>query len=236
MSKIFCLKCKERTDTVHEEQKGNRMTGLCMSCGTKKSVFTKKQKGEGEIHQKLSQAAYDKEAKPEVDGYKIDESLSNKKTRVYHNPETKDTIVSHRGTDPKDKNDLKNDALLTLGLLNKKTSKRVKNADDITKKATDKYGDVTNVGHSLGGYVAKESQKKGQKVEAYNAGASPITAAVDVVKGIVSKKERNKQKNVTDNLTVIDPISISNLLNPLSKKKVTAPTKVNIHSIDNFKK
>jgi hypothetical protein len=113
--------CKKKTPTKDEKYIGNRLTGICTICGAKKNTFvSSKQHGGDEIHQKLSEKAYDETPADEVDGYKYDAELSNRKTRVYHNAETGKTVVSHKGTDPNDKRDLKNDALLTVGLLGDK--------------------------------------------------------------------------------------------------------------------
>ena len=244
MTLINCMKCKKKTETKDEHVvsgKVSRLVGLCNVCGTKKSVFVKSQKGSGDTELKLSKSAYDDNAPAEVDGYKYDAELSNKKTRVYHNPETKKTIVSHKGTDPKDKTDLKNDALITAGALNEKTSHRVRLAKDITKKAEEKYkGDLLHTGHSLGSSVAKATQKKGQKVEGYNGGASPLDAVKSAVSKVVSKVTGKKDKHAelakdrVEHLTVVDPISISNLLTP-GKKILHKATKLNTHSLDNFK-
>lgn len=244
MTLINCLRCKKQTQTKGEElvQSGDksRITGTCAICGIGKSKFVKKQTGSGIAERKLSKAAYQnkKNAPKNIEGYELDEELSKKKTRVYHNPETKKTIVAHRGTS--DAKDLKDDLLLTAGILNKKTSSRVKTANKVTNEATKKYGDseITHTGHSLGGRVSELSQKKGQKVETYNGAASPL----DVPKNVVNKvkcsvngnsEECKKLKNRTAYTTGIDPISISNLVNP-GKVVIEKPTKLNVHTIDNF--
>jgi len=270
---IHCMKCKERTPDVGENVVSaggrTRMTATCGKCGGKKSQFIKsagilpgepfsnfvrkgslsrlrtsrRQSGGADIHAQLSQEAYTDQSANNVDGDVLDTQLSTKKTQVYHNPEKNDTVVSHRGTKPSDKNDLKNDALITLGILNKNTSKRVKNATEISKKAESKYtgSKVTQAGHSLGGAVAKEVGKNmsvnNSSVEAYNAGASPL----DIVKNTYNKvkcsvsnsNDCKRLKKQTDNLTVVDPISISNL-SSVGKKNIVAPSSLNTHSLSNF--
>jgi hypothetical protein len=116
---------------------------------------------------------------------------------------------------------------LSVGLLNKHTSKRVRNANDITKKANQKYGaqNVTQTGHSLGGYMADNSATKGNKVETYNRGTSPLD--------VVLNKSKKKNPDAIHYTTGVDPISGSQLS---SKDKVVLvkPTKINVHGLDNF--
>lgn len=227
---IMCMKCKSKTQNMDEKvvtsNGRSRMTATC-ACGTKKSVFMPKQKGEGATELKATKASYEKNTPESIDGYVLDKSLSKNKIKTYVHPETKKVIIAHKGTDPKDKNDLKNDLLLSAGLLNKHTSKRVKNANEITKKANAKYGaqNVTHTGHSLGGYMADNSATKDNKVETYNRGTSPLDIALN--------KAKKKNPNAIHYTTGVDPISASQLS---SKDKVVTvkPTKLNVHGLDNF--
>ena len=248
MSLIRCMKCKKQTATKDEQVVTNngrsRLTGACAECGTKKSKFIAGQKGKG-IEADLAQEAYKPEPRKNIDGYVLDESLSNKKTKVYHNPDTKKTIVSHKGTDPKDKNDLKNDLLLSVGMLDK--SKRFKNAVDISKKASEKYADseLQSVGHSLGSKVASEVGKKmsvkNSKVTGFNEGSNPL---VHIPKGIYDKakcslkpdsNECKKLANQTKYHNVGDPISIGSIVH-VGKTKIQTPKSINAHSISNYAK
>jgi Lipase (class 3) len=244
----YCISCKKKTSTEDEhivnDGKRSRKIGTCTTCGKSKSQFIARQGGKGEIDAKLSQEAYKDNSADNVDGYQLDKELSNRKTKVYHNPETKKTVVAHRGTKVTDKKDLLNDVLVATGLLSSSTSNRVKNATDIAKKAESKYkdSDIKNTGHSLGGTVASEVGKslsvKNSAVETYNKGASPL----DIGKNIYNKvkcslsnsDECKKAKNQTHNITGIDPISVSNLLHA-GKTNIVKPTKLNVHSLSNFK-
>jgi hypothetical protein len=231
---MFCLKCKRLTSNKnenieHDNTGRTRKTADCGVCGSHKSQYIKKQTGKGQIELDLSGAAYDNEPQREVGGFVLDEDLSNKKTRVFHNPETKEVKISHKGTDPTDKNDLKNDLLLSVGLLNKHTSQRVRNANKITAEANKKYGaeNITHTGHSLGGYLASNSARGENKVETYNAGTSPLA--------IVSNQFKKKKQNAIHYTTGVDPISGARLS---SKDKVVLvkPTKLNVHGLENFAK
>lgn len=197
----------------------------------------------GDMSHAFTQETYSKAPRESLNGYNLDKSLSNKKTLTYHNPETKQTYIAHKGTNVHDKNDLKNDALLTMGLLNKHTSKRVKNAKKIAKGAEAKYGtNITNTGHSLGGHYAERSAKKlkveNSKVSTYNGAASPL----DIGKGLYSKVKTSinphsnssqKAKNVTRHTTGVDPISMSGMLHS-GKTVIHKPKSFNVHSSNNF--
>lgn len=232
MTLINCMRCKKQTETENEKivssNGRSRLAGNCSVCGTNKSRFiSKNQAGNGLTEFKATKASYEKNAPQSIDGYILDESLSKNKIKTYVNPETKKVIIAHKGTDPKDKNDLKNDLLLSAGLLNKHTSKRVKNANEITKKVNAKYGaqNVIHTGHSLGGYMADNSATKDNKVETYNRGTSPLDIALN--------KAKKKNPNAVHYTTGVDPISASQLS---SKDKVVKvkPTKLNVHGLDNF--
>ena len=91
------------------------------------------------------------------DGWGVDDELSDHHSTVYHNKNTKHSVVAFRGT--ADKQDLKTDALLFLGLGGK--SKRYKDANALTDKVIAKYGkpNVSLTGHSLAGDIASNVSK-----------------------------------------------------------------------------
>ena len=249
---IFCVKCRKKTPTdnlINVVEKRSMMKGTCADCGTKKTVFVaKSQAGGADIDVKLSSEAYKpvSERAAVVDGYVLDKGLSNKKTLVYNNPTTKDTIVSHKGTDPKDKNDLKNDLLLSVGKLG--TSKRVKNATEITRKAEAKYeGDTSHTGHSLGFAVAskvvgnKATSVDNSKLVGYSGAVSPL----DISKNLKAQKQLKKNPESIQsqklakleyNTTVYDPVAISGALSLGKQVKKVKPTSINTHSLSNYQK
>lgn len=223
----YCLKCKKKTPDLEPTIQGKRLSAKC-ACGSKKSAFVKSstQNGGRAIDVKLAEETYKTTPAQEIDGYKLDTGLSKDsgKTLVYHNPDTNDTIVAHRGTKLSDKNDLKNDAKILIGTY--KDSKRVKNATEITDAAAEKYKDshISHTGHSLGGTTADiVAAKRGHDVYVYNPGTSPIFNAGKKTKG---KRELNT--------TLIDPISVYSIMNP---KGLTLhwPKSLNPHSLSNFK-
>jgi hypothetical protein len=124
----------------------------------------------------LANQAYQPEADrlKEYQGYILDPELNKLKTAVYNHPGTKHTYIAHRGT-KLDMDDLIRDKDITLGNVdNFKASERYQNAKQIRDAAVAKYGrDITNVGHSLGGYLTnKISQEYNDKGVTFNAGSS----------------------------------------------------------------
>jgi hypothetical protein len=129
-------------------------------------------------------------AKP-INGLVRDEKLSGLRTQVYHDPDTQETHVVHRGTSSAQ--DLVTNGLLSIGLL-KKTN-RFKHAQKITNQAKAKYGDnIHSSGHSLGGAIA-ESAKGSKSVTTFN---KPVTAH-----NIANKVKKNQ----TDYKNSRDPVS-----------------------------
>lgn len=88
----------------------------------------------------------------------VDRELTTPHSTVYHNKNTKHTVISFRGT--KDKGDIKTDALMFLGF-GGKTSK-FKDAHSLTDKVIQKYGknNLELSSHSLGASVGSSVSKK----------------------------------------------------------------------------
>jgi hypothetical protein len=103
-------------------------------------------------------------------GYQQDPSLSNHNQQVYYNNKDKKLLVSVAGTH--NLSDWGTDVMLGLGRL--KNTKRYKEADDILKKAKQKYNvpNATVIGHSLGGSIASgiASKAGGDKYVGLDAG------------------------------------------------------------------
>jgi len=91
-----------------------------------------------------------------VDGFELDKSLSTKTSKVYHNPQTNKSVVAHRGT--KEASDWLNNAVYGLfGKTGYKMTPRFKEAEQVQKKAQEKYGakNISTIGHSQGGLQAE---------------------------------------------------------------------------------
>jgi len=100
-----------------------------------------------------------KEDAPEVDGYKLDNELSTKRSKVYVNAKG-EAVVAHAGTDSA--TDWANNLLAPIPYLYKKTS-RYKDAKAVQEKALKKYGKdkLTTTGHSQSGLIVNELNKEG---------------------------------------------------------------------------
>jgi hypothetical protein len=180
---------------------------------------------------------------PEIMGYIYSPANSTAKVATYINPQFKHIAIAHRGTDVHDKNDLKNDALLLIGQITK--SQRFKNALELARKIEKEYPDYTiiNVGHSLGGKYAAEVGKKlkitNSKVETFNMGTSPLEIPSRIYDEHHCKNNNSDKcqrlKNQINNVTGIDPISISALASS-SQVRYSAPKTFNVHSLSNFSK
>jgi predicted esterase YcpF (UPF0227 family) len=114
---------------------------------------------------------YDKKGK-NIDGFEIDKNLSGKRTKVWYNPETNQSVVGHRGT--ANTRDWITDARMAYG---NETNNRFKHAKRIQKKAEAKYGqeNISTIGHSLGGRLAEKYGKKTNEVITVNKAVIPKT-------------------------------------------------------------
>lgn len=99
-------------------------------------------------------------------GYKHDSDLSTMNTKVFVN-EYDEPIIIHRGS--VNAQDWLDDFKIAIGL--GKTTQRVKDAKEITRKVEEKYKKpASSIGHSLGGFVAENVGAKGQIIT-YNKAA-----------------------------------------------------------------
>jgi len=101
----------------------------------------------------------------ELDGYVRDDSLSGRRHQVYHNPQTGEAVISHRGTESTAADWLNNAAYAT-GLY--KFTNRYKVAKDAQQKAEQKYGsnNLTSIGHSQGAMLAGDLGKNSKQIVA----------------------------------------------------------------------
>ena len=102
-----------------------------------------------------------------IGDYDVDNSLSGQRVQVYKHKYSPQTVVVHRGT--KGIQDVFNDVKYALGM-NISNTKRLKYANDIQKKAEDKYGkdNVTTLGHSLGSHISSSVGKNSKEVTSLN--------------------------------------------------------------------
>ena len=109
--------------------------------------------------------SYNAKANASIAGYNIDESLSNRQTKTYYNPETNKAVVVHRGTSGV--HDIWTDVKLGLGI---QKGERWRRARRDQRKAEEKYGadNITTMGHSLGGTLATKFGQKTNHVISLN--------------------------------------------------------------------
>ena len=138
--------------------------------------------------------SYDKK-NSDHDNFKIDNELSGRRVKVYHNNDTNKTVVSHKGT--QSLNDWVVNAKLLLGY---KNVKRFKHAKNIQNQAEAKYGtdNLTTIGHSLAGKIAEVVGQNGREIITLNKPTTPL----DLYN---NKKIGNNQIDIR---TKNDPVSI----------------------------
>ena len=117
-----------------------------------------------DVIQGLLKKSYEKKPSSFND-YQIDKSLSGERVQVYYNPDLKQAVVVHRGSQGA-KDWLVNDAGLMVGY----RGNRFSHAQEIQNKAEKKYGakNVTTLGHSLGAKVAEEVGQNSKEIITLN--------------------------------------------------------------------
>lgn len=122
----------------------------------------------------LLDASYNKSIN-NVGDFVLDSELSSKTTRVFVNPETGQTVVTHQGT--QGLTDWGNNMAYAIGgkRLYKKTD-RFKEAKKVQNSASDKYGNenITTIGHSQGGLQAEMLGNKGKESITVNKATRPF--------------------------------------------------------------
>jgi len=168
---------------------------------------------------KLLKRSYDSKPK-NFNGYQIDSSLSGKRVKVYR--KDNQTFVVHRGT--ASAKDAYTDLKLFLGF--DKNSKRLEHSKKIQKKAEEKYGKVDyTLGHSLGGYIAKDIFKNKQqgKLITYNEYVTPKSSNTKKLKNHLEIRTKGDIVSMlphkSNNLKTIIP-KPSLFQNPISVHKI----------------
>ena len=158
-----------------------KAVGYAKKVGKKAVEFIEKKQGatetdimsdETKLHAHLANQSYSKigEREKNLGGYELDTSFNDKKHAVYHNKKLGKTVISYRGTDPTDPEDMYNDAHIIKGT--QASTDRYKRSEKLFDSVSSKYGsNITSVGHSLGGNISEHiARTKGGKAETFNTG------------------------------------------------------------------
>jgi len=111
----------------------------------------------------------------QVQDFVLDKGISSSTSQVYHNPQTGQTVVSHRGT--KGLADWGNNLIYALGgKKGYKMTPRFKEAQKVQRAAQTKYGmeNVSTIGHSQGGLQAELLGQKSKEVITFNKATRPF--------------------------------------------------------------
>jgi hypothetical protein len=116
----------------------------------------------------------------EVDGFVRDKDISSKTSQVYYHPETKQTVVAHRGTSGF--TDWFNNFAYAIGGPSLyKVTPRFKEAQKVQHDAEKKYGVemLSTIGHSQGGLQSELLGKKGKEIITLNKATRPFTNTIN---------------------------------------------------------
>ena len=187
----------------------------------------------------LAQASYLEGDKDKIDelliqnnilyGFKLDTSLSSQKESVFVNPNSGEVVISYKGTNPVNMENLWDDFNIILGT--ETHTSRFNNAEQLYKDVESKYGKdkLRITGHSLGASVAMYiGEKHDVETHAYNPGISYRSAFQS------HKNNTNKSYVYT---TSTDPVSILRYANTDAHRtfvNVRQKDVIDPHSIDNF--
>ena len=161
------------------------------------------------------QVYQDKENRnPFIQGYTLDDKLSDRHHSVYHNFETNKSHMAIRGSaNPFSKtgfNDwTKTNPMLFLG--KEEETKRFAKSERKLSLVKEKYGDSISLsGHSLGGQItARLSGKHDVKADAYNPGSFLFQTARNLKCAAFNTTEcANQSKNLTVHTVEGDPLSL----------------------------
>lgn len=199
---------------------------------------TKKHPGDMRYYGVVSQAAYMNGDQSKysalfrehgMDGMTMDKDLSSKKNSVFYDRSTGHVVISYRGTDPSNSEDLFDDLAIALGLENH--TSRFKKAEKLYKQAAAKYGkeNITITGHSLGGNIAATV------AERHDVEAHIFSPGLSLTKALQSHKGNTNHTYMY--YTRHDPVTTAAQFNMDSNRitrVVPQSNTWNPHAIDNF--
>jgi len=163
----------------------------------------------------------------------LDEDLSSKKNSVFVNERTQEVVVSYKGTNPTNFEDLYDDAMIAALFENENKTKRFREANELYDRVKSKYGENNTIkitGHSLGGSIAMYvGESNDVETHSFNAGISGMRA-------LENDHQNNKQKSYVYR-TRYDPVSAGAYVNRDQNRVIVSVEQKDAfdpHSIDNF--
>eukprot|EP00976_Prorocentrum_cordatum_P101211 1192530-Prorocentrum_minimum.AAC.3 len=168
---------------------------------------------------------------PGLSNFKLDKELSTKKNSVFVDNITGEVVISYKGTNPTNFEDLYDDLQIIRSQENH--TSRFKQAENLYTSVKNKYGknNIKIVGHSLGGAIAMHvGEANDIETHSFNPGISALRT--------LESHTRNTNKSYVYR-TQNDPVSIGSRLNQDKNRKIiVVPQKdlIDSHSIDNFYK
>jgi hypothetical protein len=175
-------------------------------------------------------------------GFHIDKRYSNVNHTLYaSDTEPSKAVLTFRGTDIKNRNDLGTDALLALHM--EGLSSRFQNAKRTAIAAQNEYGDLSITGHSLGGsealYASKSLKTPPSQTVAYSPHVSWAESLGQKFKGVHDfffKPKESQPSSTYIYKTQLDPVSAFVSPHYDNAHIVTVKQRnLSPHSLENFK-
>jgi len=143
--------------------------------------------------QKMLKNSYSKTPEDKIDDFVYDPEISTDRAKVYHNPTTGQTTITHTGTDKM--SDWLNNVAIATGTY--KYTPRYKKGQKAQEATEKKYGkeNVSTLGHSQGSRLAEIHGKNSKEILTLNKASTPfenytspkqtdIRSTGDVVSGV----------------------------------------------------
>jgi hypothetical protein len=194
------------------------------------------------IRNRLSDLAYGVGSKEIPDGWEVVDEYPGTdgfSATVFRNPDTKEVVISYRGTNPKERDDIREDALNGANLPNAQGRQAIELARRVADDPALGGYDVSYTGHSLGGSLASTASiATGRPATTFNAAGVGTGNYHQAIEAGGKGKSENQIVNYYTNL---DPLTAGQDLldvQPAAGAHLTVgTTKGSIyggHSLDRF--